>query len=102
MLLVLKIGSSSLVGTDGTLRSDVFASLCGQVGQMVKADIQPIVVSSAATAVGMPAMGLAPGERPKHKSLTAAASAVGQVAVASEYAKHFGDVGLHVGQVLLG
>jgi glutamate 5-kinase len=74
--LVVKLGSSIVVGDDGEPRLDVLAAVCDQLAALHRAGRQPVVVTSGAIARGMGIRRI-PG-RPRNVDELQAASAVGQ------------------------
>lgn len=85
--LVVKIGSSTLTTTESSLDYDFLAELAGQIATVRRAGWDVVIVTSAAIACGLEALGInrRPGDMP---SLQAAAS-VGQSALSTAYAKAF-------------
>ena len=98
--LIVKIGSSLLVGADGTLRRDWLATVAADIADRVRAGQQIAVVSSGAIALGARALGLAKGGRATLEDAQAAA-ATGQIALAQGWASAFADQGLTAAQMLL-
>ena len=97
--LVVKIGSSTLTTPDG--RPD-YAYLDGLAEQMaaVRAEgWQPVIVTSAAIACGLEALGIA--ERPTDMPSLQAAASVGQGALSAAYAGAFAKRGMLTSVVLL-
>ena len=97
--LVVKIGSSTLTTPDG--RPD-YAYLDGLAEQMaaVRAEgWQPVIVTSAAIACGLEALGIA--ERPTDMPSLQAAASVGQGALSAAYASAFAKRGMLTSVVLL-
>jgi glutamate 5-kinase len=97
--VVVKAGTSSLVGADGRLDETALARTVSHVAQLAKAGYQPLLVSSGAVAAGLPALGLE--RRPEDVPGLQAAAAVGQGRLMERYSALFGEHGLVVGQVLL-
>jgi glutamate 5-kinase len=97
--VVVKAGTSSLVGDDGRLDDAALVRTVSHVAQLAEAGYQPLLVSSGAVAAGLPALGLQrrPGDVPGLQ----AAAAVGQGRLIERYAALFAEHGLVVGQVLL-
>ena len=97
--LVVKIGSSTLTTPDG--RPD-YAYLDGLAEQMaaVRAEgWQPVIVTSAAIACGLEALGIE--ERPTDMPSLQAAASVGQGALSAAYAAAFAERGMLTSVVLL-
>lgn len=96
--VVVKIGSSSLTGSDGRTdpqRIDIIAEALE--ARMGVSDL--IVVSSGAVASGMGPLGLT--TRPADLATKQAAAAVGQVRLAQEWGRSFARFGRTTAQVLL-
>ncbi len=74
--VVVKLGSSVVADSDGSLRMDVLASVCEQLAAVHEQGGEVIVVTSGAIARGMRVMQLP--ERPTSIGALQAASAVGQ------------------------
>jgi glutamate 5-kinase len=98
--LIVKVGSSLLVGKDGTVRRDWLASLAHDIAARVKDGTQVAVVSSGAIALGARRLGLAKGGRATLEDAQAAA-AVGQIALAGVWAELLGAEGLVAAQMLV-
>ena len=79
--MIVKIGTSSLVGPSGDPDEGRLAMLCDEVAQLRDEGIQPIVVSSGAIAAGLQPLGL--DTRPADIPGLQAAAAVGQGRLAS-------------------
>jgi glutamate 5-kinase len=98
-IVVVKVGSSTLVDGDGRARTDVFARLAGECAGL-QADGAPVVlVSSGAVALGV-------GEldgRARRRGVgdLQAASAVGQTLLQDHWRAAFAGHGVRTGQVLL-
>ncbi len=98
--VVVKIGSSSLTGTDGgTLDEQRIAELVDVLAERRRAGSQVLLVSSGAIAAGLAPLGLT--KRPWDLATQQAAASVGQGALVGAYAREFARHGLTVGQVLL-
>ncbi len=97
--MVVKIGSSTLVGENRELRRDFIAQLAAQAAALRELDWNLVVVSSGASAGGAPLLGFErrPAEMP---SLQACAS-VGQCVLSSVYDEEFRAAGLLTSLVLL-
>lgn len=98
-VVIVKIGSSTIVGEDGRLREDVIRSRARDVIGARQAGYHPVVVSSGATASGRGRLGLG-----AHRSALPdlqAASAVGQGALMAEWDAALGIGGVIAAQVLL-
>jgi glutamate 5-kinase len=98
-IVVVKVGSSTLVDGDGCPRTDVFARLAGDCARL-QADGAPVVlVSSGAVALGVGEL----GGRARRRGVgdLQAASAVGQTLLQDHWRAGFGAHGVRTGQVLL-
>jgi glutamate 5-kinase len=100
VIVIAKIGSSSLTGPDGTIARAAVAKLCDEVAVVRSAGHDVVVVSSGAIAAGLPAMGL-DGPRPRDAVTLQAVSAVGQSRLMQVYNDELARHGLVAGQVLL-
>ena len=74
--VVVKFGSSLIVGPRGRVRRAVLRARAGEIGALVRSGIPVCVVSSGAIALGLPRMGL--DRRPRSLPKLQAASALGQ------------------------
>ena len=97
--LVIKVGSSLLVGADG-VRRDWLGTLVAEVAAARARGQEVIVVSSGAIALGAATLGLEKGGRGSRADAQAAA-AVGQIALSGLWAHLLGDHGLNAAQLLL-
>jgi glutamate 5-kinase len=97
--LVVKVGSSSLTGTDGRIDSARLIALANALARHHLEDRQVVLVSSGAIAAGIGPLGL--GARPRDLATQQAAASVGQGALLAAYTQAFGVHGITVGQVLL-
>ena len=98
-VIVIKIGSSTLVDGDGALRADVLSRRVAEIAALRAAGMHPVLVSSGAIACGIGTMGLP--ARPDALPDLQAASAVGQGVLFARYITEFGRHGVVPGQVLL-
>ncbi|WP_338466429.1 glutamate 5-kinase [Novosphingobium sp. ZN18A2] len=99
-LLVLKVGSALLVGTDGEPRGQWLSALVAEIAAARARGQQVIVVSSGAIALGARRLGMEKGGRGRLADAQAAAS-VGQIALAGLWAELFAGHGLIAAQILL-
>jgi glutamate 5-kinase len=98
--VVLKFGTGILAREGGcSLDPSQFRNLCGEIARLVKQGIPVIVVSSAAVAAGVDALGLK--KRPSDLAGKQACAAVGQPVLMTAYARHLGRHGLRPAQLLL-
>ncbi|MGI4732701.1 MAG: glutamate 5-kinase [Janthinobacterium lividum] len=98
--LVVKIGSSLLVGDDGGVRTGWLDGLAADVAARARAGQQVAVVSSGAIALGARRLGLTRGGRASLEDAQAAA-ATGQIALAGAWAAALGAQGLVAAQMLV-
>jgi len=99
-LLVLKVGSSLLIGRDGIPRRAWLAALVGEIAEARARGQQVIVVSSGAIALGAARLDLPRGGRASLADAQAAA-AVGQIALAGLWAELLAAEGLTAAQLLV-
>ena len=98
--LVVKVGSSLLVGRDGAVRGAWLDSLVGELVGARERGQEVIVVSSGAIALGAAKLGLTKGARGSLADAQAAA-AVGQIALASLWAERLAAHGIAAAQLLV-
>lgn len=98
--LVVKVGSSLLVGRDGTVNGEWLDSLVRELAEARGRGQEVIVVSSGAIALGAARLGLAKGGRGSLADAQAAA-AVGQIALASLWAERLAAHGIAAAQLLV-
>jgi glutamate 5-kinase len=98
-VIVIKLGSSTLVDDQGCLREEVLARRAAEVAGLRAGGMRPVLVSSGAIACGLGTLGFA--SRPEALPDLQAASAVGQGELFSRYITEFGRHGVVPGQVLL-
>ena len=98
--LVVKVGSSLLVGQRGAVRGDWLDSLVRELAQARAHGQEVIVVSSGAIALGAARLGLAKGGRGSLADAQAAA-AVGQIALASLWAERLAAHDIPAAQLLV-
>jgi glutamate 5-kinase len=99
MTLVVKLGSSVVVADDGSLRTDVLASVCAQVAELKRGGEDVVMVTSGAIARGIRLLEL--GARPSDMDALQAASAVGQGNLFRAYEERLDSEGVRAAQVLL-
>jgi glutamate 5-kinase len=100
MILVAKIGTSSLTGEDGGLEPAAIKKLSSEVARARAAGHQVVVVTSAAISSGLPLLGFS-GDRPKDTLTLQAAAAVGQSRLQRAWDDGLAENGLTSAQVLL-
>jgi glutamate 5-kinase len=101
MVVVVKVGSSSLTDVHGTIEQGTIARLCAEVAKLRVDGHQVVLVSSGAIAAGLPTLGLGGAKRPRDPVTLQAVSAVGQSRLMRVYDEAFATHGLVAGQVLL-
>ncbi len=99
MRVVVKIGTSSLTDEQGRISVDAVVKLCAEVAKARGEGHQVIIVTSAAVAAGMAALGIT--ERPRDGRTLQALSAVGQSRLMQTYNDVLAPWGLVAGQVLI-
>jgi glutamate 5-kinase len=100
VIVVAKIGSSSLTDEHGEIAVAAVEKLCAEVADLRSQGHRVVVVTSGAIAAGLPALGLS-GRRPSDIATLQAVSAVGQSRLMGVYDAALGGHGLVAGQVLL-
>ena len=97
--LVIKIGSSTLTTADNRIDRAYLRDIAAQVARVRAAGWSPIIVTSAAIACGLEALGI--DERPSDMPSLQAAASVGQSALSAAYAQAFSEHGIVTSLVLL-
>lgn len=97
--LVVKVGSSTLTDARGHIDHAYMRDLADQLASLKKEGWQPVVVTSAAIACGLEALGI--DKRPTDMPSLQAAASVGQNALTAAYARSFETHGLITSLVLL-
>jgi glutamate 5-kinase len=98
--IVLKVGSALLVDSKaGRLKQAWLASLCEDIATLHGKGIDVLVVSSGAIALGRTVLGLPKG--PLKLEESQAAAAVGQIALAQNWAQALAHHGITAGQILV-
>ena len=98
-VVVVKIGSSTLVDEKGRPDVDFIGSLCAQAARLQSEGYHVVIVSSGAVAAGMERLGLS--QRPSDMPGRQACAAAGQAALTEVYADLLARHGVPCGQVLL-
>lgn len=101
MIIVAKIGTSSLTDEHGEIRREAIAKLCGEVAAARAAGHSVVIVTSGAIGAGLPALGLGGERRPRDAVTLQALSAVGQSRLMAVYDSELAAHGIVPGQVLL-
>jgi len=97
--LVIKVGSSLLIGDDGHVHRGWLEGLAADIAALQNAGHDVLIVSSGAIAIGSTVLGINMG-RARLEDLQAAAAA-GQVQLVHAYQEALGPNGISVAQVLL-
>jgi len=100
VIVVAKIGTSSVTGADGSVDAPAVAKLCAEVAAVRSAGHHCVVVSSGAVTAGVAAL-RPPGGRPTDATTLQALSSIGQHRLMHVYDEAFASEGLIAGQVLL-
>ncbi|HEV3400759.1 MAG TPA: glutamate 5-kinase [Acidimicrobiales bacterium] len=100
MIVVVKVGTSSITDEQGEIARAAVDKLCSEVAHLRDRGDRVVVVSSGAIAAGLPALGLS-GAAAVDVATLQAASAVGQSRLMRVYDELLGQRGLVGGQVLL-
>lgn len=97
--IVVKVGSSSLTESDGTLNREVLSSLSGTLADAYGRGQRLALVSSGAVAAGIGSLGFA--SRPSDIAGAQAAAMVGQGRLMAAYSSLFAARNIGIAQVLL-
>lgn len=97
--IVVKIGSSSLTGSQGGLNRDAIAYFARELAELYEQGYQPLLVTSGAVAAGFSAIGYA--QRPKKLHEKQASAAVGQALLMRAYQEALAEYGHVAAQILL-
>lgn len=98
-IVVFKLGSSLIVGSDGAARTAWLDSLAEECKNLIARGVRPVIVSSGAIALGRETLSL--GKKALSLREKQAASAVGQVSLSSMFQNIFNIKKIPVAQVLL-
>ncbi|HEX8803094.1 MAG TPA: glutamate 5-kinase [Acidimicrobiales bacterium] len=102
MIVVAKVGTSSITDEAGEISGPAVAKFCREVVALRQAGHRVVMVTSGAIAAGLPALGLeAAVSRPRDAVTLQAVSAVGQSRLMRVYDAALAEGGLIGGQVLL-
>ena len=101
MIVVAKIGTSSITDAEGDISLAALEKFCAEVAAARQAGHTVVAVTSGAIAAGLPALNLGGARRPRDAVTLQAVSAVGQSRLMRVYDRLFEDLGLISGQVLL-
>ena len=100
MIVVAKVGTSSITDDAGEISSGAVGKFCREVAALRQAGHRVVMVTSGAIAAGLPALGM-DAKRPRDAVTLQAASAVGQSRLMRVYDSALAEGGLIGGQVLL-
>ena len=100
MIIVVKIGTSSVTAADGSVDTTAVGKLCAEVADLRRAGHLAVVVTSGAVTAGVAAITPATG-RPTDPTTLQALSAIGQPRLMRVYEDALAAEGVLVGQVLL-
>ncbi len=98
-IIVIKIGSNSLVDRHGKLDAAYFGRMAAQFASLHASGWQPVLVTSGAVASGVGILGLS--ERPPGLPERQALAAIGQITLAQRWEAALAAHGLVAAQVLL-
>ena len=96
MIVVAKVGSSSITSKSGEIDESAIAKFCAEVVVLREAGHRVVMVTSGAIAAGLPALGLADA-RPRDAVTLQAASAVGQSRLMRVYDRALARAGAQPG-----
>ncbi|MCW3994748.1 MAG: glutamate 5-kinase [Candidatus Bathyarchaeota archaeon] len=98
-LIVVKVGTSSITTSQGTIDEEEMQRLASQIAVATKQGYKIVLVTSGAVAAGVAELGIPP--KPKDVTFQQAAAATGQSVLMAKYRKIFQKFGLKVAQILL-
>ena len=98
MLVVVKVGTSSITDDAGVIDVEAVRKLCAEVASARSGGHRVVVVTSGAISAGLPALGMA---RPRDVATLQAVAAVGQSRLMRVYDEVLAEHALVGGQVLL-
>jgi len=101
MIVVAKIGTSSITDEHGEITRASIAKLCREVAEVTHAGHRVVVVSSGAIGAGLPTLGLGGPKRPRDAVTLQAIAAVGQSRLMQVYGDELATHELIAGQVLI-
>ncbi len=99
-IVVVKLGSSSVVTPDGEINTAMLDKLVAEVVQVRASGREVVVVTSGAIAAGLPQLGWQ-GPRPTNDAMLRAAAAVGQMSLMRAFEAAFARADMLCGQILL-
>lgn len=98
-VLVIKIGSSTLTTSESKVDYGYLEAAASQIARVKEAGWHPVIVTSAAIACGLEALGI--DKRPADMPSLQAAASVGQGVLSTAYAQAFSPYGITTSVVLL-
>ena len=101
LLVVAKIGTSSITDHHGDIDRSAVAKFCAEVAEVRAAGHRVVVVTSGAIAAGLPAIGMGGDRRPGDAQTLQAVSAIGQSRLMRVYDDELAGHDLVAGQVLM-
>lgn len=99
MIVVVKIGTSSITDEAGEIDRDAMARVCDELAEVRAEGHRVVLVTSGAIAAGLPALGM--GVRPSEVGTLQAVAAVGQPVLMERYRALLAERGAIAAQVLL-
>jgi len=94
MIVVAKIGTSSITDEEGTINEEAVGAFCREVAAVRAEGHSVVAVTSGAIAAGLPALDLGGRRRPRDAETLQAVSAVGQSRLMRVYDRTFADLPL--------
>jgi glutamate 5-kinase len=101
MIVVAKIGSSSVTDDSGEINRSAIAKLCSEVAAARHAGHRVVIVTSGAIGAGLPALGLSGDRRPRDSVILQAVAAVGQIRLMQAFNDELASLDVVAGQVLV-
>ncbi|MGH9137215.1 MAG: glutamate 5-kinase [Acidimicrobiales bacterium] len=101
MIVVAKIGTSSITDDEGDIDEAAIAQFCAGLAALHMDGHRVVAVTSGAVAAGLPTLALGGHKRPRDARTLQAVSAVGQGRLMAVYTRALAAHGLVCGQVLL-
>jgi glutamate 5-kinase len=101
MLVVAKIGTSSITDAEGGIVRPAIEKLCAEAARLRAEGHKVLLVTSGAIGAGLPVLGLGGSRRPRDPVTLQAVSAVGQSRLMQVYNDALGAHDLVAGQVLI-
>jgi glutamate 5-kinase len=98
-LIVVKVGTSGITDSHGSLDEEEMIRLASQISAATKQGDRVVLVTSGAVAAGIAELGIPP--KPKDVAFQQAAAATGQSVLMAKYREFFKKYGLKVAQILL-